>query len=151
MVGDRLVITDYQTGDNVKVDNYARESFTGIERVHCLNSATGETIWTHEYPVTYTMSYPAGPRCTPVIHDGMVYTLGAEGHLICFELATGKIVWQKHFATDYAAKTPLSQAAAERRAALRRSAFRRAAAPEDAVFAAVQDWVKSLRPVRRGA
>ncbi|HRF00462.1 MAG TPA: PQQ-like beta-propeller repeat protein [Pirellulaceae bacterium] len=107
VVGDRLVITDYQTGDNVKVDNFARESFTGIERVHCLNSATGETLWTHEYPVTYTMSYPAGPRCTPVIHDGMVYTLGAEGHLICFELETGKIVWQKHFATDYAAKTPL--------------------------------------------
>ena len=107
VVGDRLIVTDYQTGDNVKIENFSRDTFTGLERVHCLNASNGETIWSHEYPVNYTMSYPAGPRCTPVIHEGLVYTLGGEGHLICFELGGGKIVWQKHFATDYSAATPL--------------------------------------------
>lgn len=107
VAGDLVVITDYQTGDDVKVDNFERKTFTGIERVHALDAASGKIRWTHEYPVTYTMSYPAGPRCTPIVQDGRVYTLGAEGHLFCFEAETGKVIWSRHFQADFDAKTPL--------------------------------------------
>ncbi|MFO0809535.1 MAG: PQQ-binding-like beta-propeller repeat protein [Gemmataceae bacterium] len=107
VAGGRVVVTDYVSADNVKVDNFQRKTFTGTERVLCLNAADGEVIWRHEYPVKYTMSYPAGPRCTPVIHDGKVYTLGAEGHLFCFTADRGQIVWSKDFAKDYGAKTAL--------------------------------------------
>lgn len=77
----------------------------GIERVHCLDEATGKTIWTHEYPVTYYIAYPAGPRCTPTVEDDRVYTLGAEGNLYCFRVTDGKILWSRNFKEDFKTKT----------------------------------------------
>jgi outer membrane protein assembly factor BamB len=103
----KVFVTDYVTEDNVKVENFDRNEFTGNERVFCLDAATGEEIWRHEYPVKYTISYPAGPRCTPIIDDGKVYTLGAEGNLFCFDVNTGSVVWQKDFLKQYDTKTAL--------------------------------------------
>ncbi len=71
----------------------------------CLDEATGNVLWKHEYPVTYSISYPAGPRCTPVVNNGKVYALGAEGNLTCLEAASGDVVWSKDFHKDYNAKT----------------------------------------------
>lgn len=107
VVGNRLLVTDYVTSDNVKVDNFGRQTFTGTERVLCVDETTGETIWKHEYPVVYDISYPAGPRCTPLVEGDFVYTLGAVGHLICFNKSSGEIVWQKVLPTEYKAKVPL--------------------------------------------
>lgn len=104
---DRVVVTDYVTKDDVKVSNFDRKEFSGQERVQCLDEKTGEVLWKHEYPVKYTISYPAGPRCTPIIEEDRVYTLGAEGHLICFQLATGKILWQHHLTEKYNTKAAL--------------------------------------------
>ncbi len=103
----RVYVTDYVTSDNVKVSNFDRKEFSGKERVLCLDEATGKQIWKHEYPVKYSISYPAGPRCTPNVHHGKVYTLGAEGHLFCFDAKTGNVLWSKHFPKDYHTKTPL--------------------------------------------
>ena len=77
------------------------------ERVHCLDSKTGKEIWKHEYECPYQISFPAGPRCTPTVHEGKVYTLGAMGNLFCFEADTGKIVWSKDLKKEYDAKPPL--------------------------------------------
>ena len=44
---------------------------------------------------------------TPTVNDGRVYFVGAEGRLSCLDAETGKVVWQKDFIKDYAAKTPL--------------------------------------------
>ena len=63
------------------------------ERVLCLDEKTGKELWKHEYPVEYTISYAAGPRCTPTVDGDRVYTLGAMGHLVCLDIATGKPVW----------------------------------------------------------
>ena len=78
----------------------------GYERVLCLDAETGKQIWIHEYPVEYSVSYPAGPRSTPVIDEGRVYTLGAQGHLICFDAKSGKVIWSKNFVEDYGTKLP---------------------------------------------
>src|SRR5688500_3211063 len=61
----RVFLMDLVTSDNVKIDNFERKASTGAERVLCLDEATGEILWKHEYPVEYKISYPAGPRCTP--------------------------------------------------------------------------------------
>ncbi|WP_166830734.1 PQQ-binding-like beta-propeller repeat protein [Thalassoroseus pseudoceratinae] len=103
----RVYVMDYVTKENVKVDNFDRKQFSGTERVLCLNEATGKEIWKHEYPVRYRVSYPAGPRCTPNVHAGKVYTLGAEGDLYCLNAQTGEVVWSKNFPNEYQAKTPL--------------------------------------------
>lgn len=76
------------------------------ERVLCLDAKTGQELWKHEYKCDYQISYPAGPRCTPTVHDGKVYTLGAMGHLFCLDAKTGNEIWKKHFPTDYGAKVP---------------------------------------------
>lgn len=103
----RVFITDYVTKDDVKVDNFKRNEFTGTERVLCLDEATGREVWKHEYPVKYTVSYPAGPRCTPNVDGNRVYTLGAEGHLFCFDFATGNILWSKDLKATYKTKAAL--------------------------------------------
>ncbi len=103
----KVLVADYVTADDVKVANFEREESTGTERVLCLDESTGEVLWKHEYSVKYTISYPAGPRCTPTVHEGKVYTLGAEGHLFCLDTESGDVLWSKNFPEDYGAKTSL--------------------------------------------
>ena len=107
VVGNRLYMTDYVTNDQVRTDNFQRAEFTGNERVLCLDATTGKVVWKHEYPVTYSISYPAGPRCTPVVDGKFVYTLGAEGHLWCFDRETGKVVWSHTLKEKYNTKAAL--------------------------------------------
>jgi outer membrane protein assembly factor BamB len=105
--GKCVYIADYVSDQNVKVDNFDRKEFTGIERVLCLDEATGDEMWRREYPVRYTVSYPAGPRCTPLVDGGKVYTLGTEGDLICFAAISGDIIWQKNLPKEYRTTTAL--------------------------------------------
>ncbi len=107
VAGGRVVLTDYVTTANVKVDNFSRGEFSGTERVLCLDQATGKLLWKHEYAVNYSISYPAGPRCTPLIQDGLVWTLGAEGNLFCFSLDDGAVIWSVDLKQQYGAKAPL--------------------------------------------
>ena len=107
MAEDRVFVTDYVTADNVKVANFERKQFTGKERILCLDAASGKELWKHEYPVRYGISYPSGPRCTPNVKDGKVYSLGAEGDLYCFDVQSGKELWSKHFPKDYKTETAL--------------------------------------------
>ena len=58
-----------------------KNKINSTERVLCLDAKTGKEVWKHEYECPYQISYPAGPRCTPTVHDGKVYTLGAMGNL----------------------------------------------------------------------
>ncbi|MEZ6059004.1 MAG: PQQ-binding-like beta-propeller repeat protein [Planctomycetaceae bacterium] len=105
--GGRVFLTAYATSDDVKVGNFERKEFTGTEQVMCLDEATGEVLWKHEYPVKYTISYPSGPRCTPCVDGDYVYTLGAEGNLFCFKAGSGEIVWSKDLKADYRTKAAL--------------------------------------------
>jgi hypothetical protein len=50
-----------------------------------LERSDGKILWEHKYDCPYTVSYPAGPRATPVVSGGKVYALGAEGNLFCSE------------------------------------------------------------------
>src|SRR5262245_32023983 len=80
----------------------------GIERVLCLDLASGDTIWTHEYERAYkNVDRPMGPRTTPTVDGDRVYTLGSMGDLYCLDSKTGKPVWQKYFPDDYKTKPPV--------------------------------------------
>lgn len=107
VAGGRVFVTDYVTSADVKQSNFERKTSTGTERVLCLDEATGKVLWKHEYPVTYTISYPAGPRCTPNVDGDRVYTLGAEGDLLCLAVADGRVIWSRNLREHYATKAAL--------------------------------------------
>ncbi len=65
------------------------------EAVECLDAVTGKEIWRFEYATRYRddFGFDEGPRSTPVVANGRVYTFGAEGMLHCLDFATGKKLW----------------------------------------------------------
>jgi outer membrane protein assembly factor BamB len=111
VLGQRVFIMDRMTQEDldteVKIRWDFRDKTTGLERVLCLDEATGKIIWTHSYPSKYTVAYGIGPRVTPTVYGDKVYILGAMGDLYCLEVATGKEVWNKNLVRDYGAKVPL--------------------------------------------
>jgi outer membrane protein assembly factor BamB len=83
------------------------EGIPGVERILCFRAADGKLIWKHAYDCPYRISYASGPRTTPTVHDGKVYTLGAEGNLFCLDAQDGKPVWSHDFQKEYGARTAL--------------------------------------------
>lgn len=104
----RVYVFDYerQAGDAFNSPDQ-RANLTGQERVIGLDAKTGDPIWVHAYDCPYSVSYPAGPRCTPTIDEDRVYTLGSEGDLHCLEAATGKVVWKLSLKKDLNAEVPI--------------------------------------------
>ncbi len=78
-----------------------------MERVLCLDDATGKQLWVHSYPTDYKdMEYGNGPRASPTVHDGKVYSLGTQGHLVCLDAANGIVLWKKHLVADLRGQIP---------------------------------------------
>jgi len=73
------------------------------ETVECLDAQAGGAIWAFAYPSHYEddFGFDDGPRATPTISGGRVYTFGAEGMLHCLEAATGKKLWSVDIKTDF--------------------------------------------------
>ena len=104
----RVVVTDYQKKSGEITNNPGtRDRLLGQERIVCFDGVSGKEIWVHAYDRPYALSYPGGPRATPVIAGGMVYSLGAEGDLVCLELESGSVQWKRQLATDYKTKAPI--------------------------------------------
>lgn len=102
VAGGKVFVLDFVTTDKPPDEgNFRRAKQSGTERVLCFDAATGKELWKYEYPCTYAISYPNGPRCTPVVHQGKVYTLGAMGHLACLNASDGKPVWAKEIMKVY--------------------------------------------------
>ena len=108
VVSGRVYVTDYlrKSGDTGN-DPGTRRTLDGEERVLCLDAETGKTLWNHVDSVQYNISYPSGPRATPTVDQGKVYTQGAEGNLLCLDTATGKVIWSKDLKKDFKAPTPI--------------------------------------------
>jgi outer membrane protein assembly factor BamB len=109
VAGGRVYVTDrvLAPGARNSDDPFKTTPSAGKERVLCLDEATGKLLWEHSYDCTYAIAYPAGPRATPLISGGKVYTLGAMGDLLCLDAAGGRVLWSKNFSRDYKARTPL--------------------------------------------
>jgi outer membrane protein assembly factor BamB len=109
VAGDRVYVMDRCSALTAKKPSagVGRGKIPGTERVVCLNEKDGQTLWTHEYDCLYTISYPLGPRTTPLVKDGHVYTLGAEGNLFCLEARTGKVIWSRELKKDYKVPAPM--------------------------------------------
>ncbi|MHC4313740.1 MAG: PhnD/SsuA/transferrin family substrate-binding protein [Planctomycetota bacterium] len=70
----------------------------------CLDADTGAQLWAIEYPAPEDMDFSNSPRANPVIHEGLVYLLGAFGDLHCVKLKTGQVVWKKNIVKEFGAE-----------------------------------------------
>lgn len=104
----RVFVPDYvRTKGEAVADPGQKPRLEGEERLVCLDEATGNELWTHRFPRTYEISYPAGPRATPTVDGERVYFLGAEGNLKCLDVKTGDVVWEHDLKAEYQAPTPI--------------------------------------------
>ena len=88
---------------------FARED--GNEVARAIDLETGRVRWRQAYAAPYepypgAASYGSGPRSTPVVHDGRLFTLGISGMLTAFDAASGRILWQKDFTGRFPASAP---------------------------------------------
>jgi outer membrane protein assembly factor BamB len=64
------------------------------EATVCYELRTGRERWVHEERASfYEVTSGEGPRATPTIYGGRVFSLGATGILNCLDGATGKPIW----------------------------------------------------------
>lgn len=102
VVGDQVFLSDFVKEEGTIANNPGRrDEVRGRERIRCLDATTGETRWSHEDDVAYSISYGGGPRATPTVYEGMVYVLGAMGNLRCVTAADGKLVWSRDLLKEY--------------------------------------------------
>lgn len=81
------------------------------EAVAAYDLRSGKELWKDSYSAPYSMNPAAtghgkGPKSTPVVSGGRLYTLGISGILSCYEIATGKLRWRKEFGAQFKQTSP---------------------------------------------
>src|SRR5262249_51871000 len=105
VVGDRVFVMDRERPP--VVEGKPPERGAGKERVLCLSATNGQLLWKHEYDCPYQLSYGTGPRTTPLVRGGRVYTLGAMGALRCLDAKDGTVRGSKDLKKESQPKVPV--------------------------------------------
>ena len=70
------------------------------DTVFCFDAGTGRELWKRSYPCRTIVQWP-GPRVTPTVDRGTVYTLGQHGQMRAWDATSGGLRWSVDLAASY--------------------------------------------------
>jgi outer membrane protein assembly factor BamB len=86
---------------------YTQEQHGEDEVVSCYRLSSGELVWRHRDTARFS-EFPGGPgpRATPTVYNGSVYTHGATGIVNSLDAGTGARRWTRNSSSDTGAEQP---------------------------------------------
>ena len=75
---------------------FTQEQRVNMEAVVCYDAKTGKEVWVQQVESRFEdpLGGP-GPRATPTLAGGKLFTMGGQGWLLCMNPLNGKILWKK--------------------------------------------------------
>jgi outer membrane protein assembly factor BamB len=81
------------------------------ETARAIDLRTGKILWRTGYSAPYkeyagALEHGKGPKSTPVVYGGKLFTLGISGILSSFSTSNGKLLWQMNFSGRFPVNHP---------------------------------------------
>lgn len=81
----------------------------GRDAVVAFTATSGEPVWRFDLGPVFSGRNGSddGPSSSPSIAGGRVFQLHPSGRLVALDLATGSLLWERHYVEDFGAPEPL--------------------------------------------
>jgi outer membrane protein assembly factor BamB len=78
----------------------------GKSHLMAFDANSGTRLWSTAIADHFKNKWGDGPRSTPTVDGDRVYTLGAQGDLVCAKTSDGSVLWAKNIVSDFSGKIP---------------------------------------------